>query len=147
MSITSSSNFVNAPDRYVLKTQLNHLASLAKWLSVRLRTKWLWVAIMLLSLKLQIWRLLWARSFKTFKQTVVCGFTVKVVRDMIITYSPMHRTDQYSQHSSIIWPAGLNGWVFVYKLSGCGFESRCCHLNFRYGACFEQGVPWYSGKL
>ena len=18
---------------------------------------------------------------------------------------------------------------------------RCCHLNFRYGACFEQGVP------
>ena len=23
--------------------QLNHLAGLAKWLSVRLRTKWLWV--------------------------------------------------------------------------------------------------------
>ena len=35
----------------------------------------------------------------------------------------------------------LNGWVFVYELSGCGFESRCCHLNFRYHACFEQGVP------
>ena len=34
----------------------------------------------------------------------------------------------------------LNGWVFVYKFSGCGFESRCCHLNFRYHACFEQGV-------
>ena len=30
-------------------------ASLAKWLSVRLRTKWLWVRILLLSLKLQIW--------------------------------------------------------------------------------------------
>ena len=28
-------------------------ASLAKWLSVRLRTKWLWVQIMLLSLKRQ----------------------------------------------------------------------------------------------
>ena len=27
------------------------------------------------------------------------------------------------------------------QLSGCGFESRCCQLNFRYGACFEQGVP------
>ena len=26
----------------------------------------------------------------------------------------------------------LNGWVFVYKLSGCGFESRCSHFNFRY---------------
>ena len=23
----------------------------------------------------------------------------------------------------------LNGWVFVYKLSGCGFESRCSHLH------------------
>ena len=36
--------------------------------------------------------------------------------------------------------------MFVYKLSGCGFESRCCHLNFRYRACFEQKVPWHSGN-
>ena len=20
-----------------------------------------------------------------------------------------------------------NGWVFIYELNGCGFESRCCH--------------------
>ena len=46
----------------------NHLASLAKWLSVRLRTTWLWVRISLQSLKLQIWRLLWARSSLTFRQ-------------------------------------------------------------------------------
>ena len=45
------------------------------------------------------------------------------------------------------WPVWLNGWVFVYELSGCGFESCCCHLNFRYGACFKQGVPWHSDKL
>ena len=45
-----------------------------------------------------------------------------------------------------LWPVWLNGWVFVYEMSGCGFESRCCHLNFRYGACFEQGVPWHSSK-
>ena len=45
------------------------------------------------------------------------------------------------------WPVRRNGWVFVYKLSGYGFESRCCHLNFRYGACFEWDVPWHSGKL
>ena len=32
------------------------------------------------------------------------------------TYSQMHRTDKYSQHSSIIWPVWLNGWVFVYEL-------------------------------
>ena len=26
----------------------------------------------------------------------------------------------------LVW---LNGWVFVYKLSGCGFEPRCYHLR------------------
>ena len=57
----------------------------------------------------------------------------------------MHRTDKYSQHRSIIWLVWLKGWVFIYKLSGCGFESCCCHLNFTYGTCFHQGVPWHSG--
>ena len=42
-----------------------------------------------------------------------------------------------------IW---LNGWIFVYKLSGCEFESRFCHLNVRYRACFEEGVPWHLGN-
>ena len=37
-------------------------------------------------------------------------------------------------------------WLLVYKLSGCGFESRCSHLNFRFRACFEQKVPWHSGN-
>ena len=55
-------------------------------------------------------------------------------------------TNTYSQHSSIIWSVWPNSWVFVYELDGCGFESRCSHLNFRYRACFEQGVPWHSGK-
>ena len=83
----------------------------------------------LLSLKLQVWRLLRARSSLTFRQTRECGFTLKLVGDMKISYSQMHRTDKYSQHSSINWPVWLNGWVFVYELSACVFESRCCHLN------------------
>ena len=41
------------------------------------------------------------------------------------------------------WPLG---WVFVYELSGSGFESGCSHLNFRFRACFKQGVPWHSGN-
>ena len=85
------------------------MASLAKWLSVRSRTKWLWVRVPLLSLKLQIRRLLRARSSLTFRKTTECRFTLKLVRDMIITYSQMHRTDKYSQHSSIIWLVWLNG--------------------------------------
>ena len=43
-------------------------ASLAKWLSVRLRTKWLWVRVPLQSLKLQISRLFRARCSLTFRQ-------------------------------------------------------------------------------
>ena len=45
-----------------------------------------------------------------------------------------------------IWPVWLNGWVFVYELGGCGLESYCSHLNFRFRACFEQWVPWHSGN-
>ena len=28
------------------------------------------------------------------------------------------------------WPVWPNGWVFVYELTPCGFQSRCCH-HFR----------------
>ena len=87
-----------------------------------------------------------SKEFLDIQATIECGFTLKRVRDMIKTYSQMHRTDKYSQHSSIIWPAWLNGWVFVYELSGCGFESSCSHFTFRFRACFEQGVPWHSGN-
>ena len=80
-------------------------------------------------LKLPIWCLLQARSSLIFRQTIECEFTLKLVRGMIITYIQMHRTDKYSRHSSIIWPVWLNGWVFVYELSSCGFEFRCCHLK------------------
>ena len=69
------------------------------------------------------------------------GFTLKRVGDMTKTYSCMHRTDKYSQHSWIILPVRLNGWVFVYELSSCGFESSCSHLIFwtvwRTGASFQ----------
>ena len=40
--------------------------------------------------------------------SIKCGFTVKRVRDMIRTYSQMHRGDKYSQQSSIIRSVGLN---------------------------------------
>ena len=54
--------------------------------------------------------------------------------------------DKHSQHSSIIWPIWLNGWVFLYELGGCGLKSHCFHLTARCRACFEQGVPWHSGN-
>ena len=102
---------------------------------VRWPIKWLCVRILLQSLKLQISRL--------FRATIECRFTLKGVFDMVRTYSQMHRGDKYSQHSLSIWPVWLNVWVFVYELCGFEFKSRCSHLNFRFCACFEQGVPWY----
>ena len=36
--------------------------------------------------------------------------------------------------------------MFVYELSGSGFESSSSHLNLRFRTCFEQGVPWDSGN-
>ena len=47
---------------------------------------------------------------------------------------------------SIVWPVWLNGWVFIYELSGYGFESSCCHLNCWFCTSFEQGVPWNSSN-
>ena len=70
----------------------------------------------------------------------------ETLRDMTRTYSQMHRTNNYSEQSSIIWPVWTNGWVFFYELNGSGFEYSCIHLNFRFRACFEQGVPWHSGN-
>ena len=54
--------------------------------------------------------------------SVWCGFTLKRIRDMIRTYSQMHRTDKYSQLAS------LAKWLSVW-LSGCGFKSSCSHQN------------------
>ena len=133
---------IRTHDHFVLKRTLNYLAKVAKWLSCVLSTYLhggfdcmllllvgMRVWILLLSLKLPIWRLLQARSSFTFRQTTECRFTLKLVRDMTITCSQMHHTDRNLQYSSVIWLVWLNDWVSAYEQSGCGFESRFCHLN------------------
>ena len=80
------------------------------------------------------------------KPEVILSDCNGTVLDMIKTYSQLHCTDKYLQHSSIIWPVWLNVWVLVYEIIGCGFKSCWSHLNFRYCACLEQGVSWHSGK-
>ena len=87
------------------------------------------------------------KDFLDIEVSIECELTLKHVRDMIGTYSQIHRTDKYSHYSSIIWPVWLNGWVFVFELSGCAFWLSCNHWNFRFGACFQQWVPWYSGSI
>ena len=54
----SDNNVIRTHNHLVHKQTLNHLAKLAwnwaKWLSVHIETKWLWVRITLLSLNLQL---------------------------------------------------------------------------------------------
>ena len=87
-----------------------------------------------------------SKEFLKIQATIECGFILKGIRGMIRTHSQMHRTDKYSQNSSVICPPWLNSWVFVYAPSGCGFESSCSHLIFRFRACLEQRYPWNSGN-
>ena len=119
-ALSDSNNGIRPDDHLIHKRTLHHLAKLTKWLrcGVRtyqsvllenlskrlsgcLRTKWLWVRIPLLSCKLQISCLFWARRFLTFRQklSVRC-----------------------------IWQVCLNVWNFFNELSSCGFESGCRHL-------------------
>ena len=72
------------------------------------------------------------------KERVVCNQSTSLVT--ATGFEPTF-TLLVNEHSTI-WSVWLNGWVFVYELSDCRFKSRCCHLNFRYGTCFEEGVPW-----
>ena len=65
---------------------------------------------------------------------------------MTRTYSQIYRADNYSGHNSVIWSVWPNCWVLIYELSGSGFKFSCSHLNFRFRACFEQGVPWHSSN-
>ena len=39
---------------------------------------------------------------------------------------------QLSSQRNTQGPVLVNGWVFVYNLSGCGFESRCSHIGNSY---------------
>ena len=54
------------------------------------------------------------------------------------------RTHNYLVCKRALWPFWLNGWVFVHKVSGCGFISRCYPLNFSYRAWLEPEVPRHS---
>ena len=108
------------------------ITSLAKWLSVRLRTNCLWFRILLRSLKLQIWRLLRRRSSLTFRQTRECRFTLKLVRDMITTYS--HKTpSHYISQLLKIWKFSRRkrkgNAISVHNKDNKPIVNNCCPVS------------------
>ena len=105
----------------------------------------MWVRVPLQSFRLQIRYLFRARGSLRFRhlQSEDSLWNVYVSWWEHTVKCPV----QISNHKQLSdWSIWLNGWVFVYELSGCGFESCCSHLNVRYGICFKQGDLWYSGN-
>ena len=70
---------------YYMKATI--LAILGKWLSVHLRTKWLWVQFPLLPLKTSDIAPVSSEEYLDIQANVESRFTLKRVHDMIITYS------------------------------------------------------------
>ena len=155
MKSSNDSNGIFTHNHLVRKPTLRHLAKLAKWLCCVVSTylydlfgyillschvrvsEWIYVKELLARNRRDIsskckWQQQDSNPFPDIQVTIECRFTLKCVRDMMLTCSQIHGTDKYSQHSSMIWPVWINGWVFVYELSSCGTESRCCYLNFRF---------------
>ena len=60
--------------------------TLAKWLSVRLRTKWMWFQIPLQSSNTSDIEPVSSKAFLDIQATIECGLTLKRVRDMMRTY-------------------------------------------------------------
>ena len=145
--------------RYVLVMSLTHFrvnphsivastsrtpCSKLKWnlkcLSVRLQT--MWFSCSHLNFRFPAW---FEQEFLDVQATIECGFTLKCVREMTRTYIQMHRTDKYSQ--ILGRPVWINVWVFVYELSGCGFESSCMlrkSRNFIFTTLSLSGASQYG---
>ena len=85
----SDCSWTRTHNHLVHKWTLNHLAELARWLSCDVTTY------------------LYGAFHSMFSS---CH-----VRISEWNHTQRHHTDKYSQHSSIIWPVWLNGWMFVYR--------------------------------
>ena len=82
-----------------------------------------------------------SNAFLEIQATIECEFTLNCVWDLVRIYNQMH-----SQQSSIIWLVWLNGWVLIYKLTGCGFESHWSHL-FIHHQCTKKLKSFIIQKM
>ena len=122
MKSSNDSNGICTHNHLVRKQTLKHLAKLAKWLSCVVSTylydlfdyillschvrvsEWIYVKEPLARNRGDIWsKFKWQQQdsnpFLDIQVPIECRFTLKCVRDMILTCSQIHRTDKYSQHS------------------------------------------------
>ena len=80
-----------------------------------------------MSLKLQIWHLLRAMSSLTFRQAIEYRFSLKLVRDMIITYSRIMLAEKC-----------VNNVIYVKRYNHC-----CLQLRFLVGTTILNVICCY----
>ena len=93
----------NEPGRQVVTTQHNHLASLTKWLSVHLRTKWFWVRIQLQSLEECLIR--GTKSWMYFELYLrgLCKTSINTPSNACDADSLILISDRIFQETSLVW--------------------------------------------
>ena len=83
-------------------------------------------------------------TFKIWFHTSSCSYLFRYTASFVLIYCERNWTLLYlaCYYSQRFW--------FFKSLqldsNPSGFESSCSHLNFRFRACFEQGVSWHSGN-
>ena len=113
----------------------NHLASLAKWLCICLRTKWFWVRVPFLSIKLQISPVS-SKEFLGFQASTKCVLTLKRVSDVIRTYSQKQQNKvgnmfEYNNQHTRTMPQALL-WCLYYQLRTYFTPYSSVSLNFKH---------------
>ena len=86
--------------------------------------------------RLLVFQFLWEKSVKESR----C-YVQKILTEICKQYFDMQRdlSPQPLRKQTLIH---LAKWLSVcLRTKWLRFESRCCHSNFRYRACFEKGVP------
>ena len=68
------------------------------------------------------------KSFRVNPNSIVCRDVKELIAQSRSHIWSLSDSKGIRTNNHLVCKRTLNGWVFVYELSGCRFESRCCHL-------------------
>ena len=81
---------------------------------------------------------------KTLWHMTVCSYHVTYAFQSEFTlYSCLNLKELLAQSRREIWSLS-DCWVFVYELSGSGYESSCSHLRYPTSKGIKNAITWKS---
>ena len=106
-------------------------------------TVWFLIFIVdsILSYYFLLWTILWHSFIMDFEPSISIDIQTKTKsEEFLLTACSCHVRNVFQSHNHLVrkriikiypnWPVWLNGWVFVYKISGCGFKSSYSQNSF-----------------